>query len=74
MPEHDDVAAAAEAAGLPAKVVAAQAIAAAADLWIRLTALPPVALPAPPPRYGPGMRLCEFYWRHVLAWPAVGAV
>ena len=34
MPEHDDVAAAAAAAGLPAKVVAAQAIAAAADLWI----------------------------------------
>lgn len=33
MPEHDDVAAAATAAGLPAKVVAAQAIAAAADLW-----------------------------------------
>ena len=35
MPEHDDVATAADAAGLPAKVVAAQAIAAAADLWIR---------------------------------------
>jgi uncharacterized protein (TIGR00299 family) protein len=33
MPEHDDVAAAAAAASLPAKVVAAQAIAAAAGLW-----------------------------------------
>jgi uncharacterized protein (DUF111 family) len=35
MPEHDDVAAAAAEAGLPTKVVAAQAIAAAAELWIR---------------------------------------
>jgi pyridinium-3,5-bisthiocarboxylic acid mononucleotide nickel chelatase len=35
MPEHDDVSAAASATGVPAKVVAAQAIAAAADLWIR---------------------------------------